>query len=268
MSIEMIRKANTQDQPELHRLWETVFGDPPEMVQAFFDRFPQEIAGWVLTLDDQICSAAYLLPGNWYVNRSEIQPAAYVYAVATDPSARRKGYAGRLMREIASFAEERGLLLYTRPAEQSLFPWYGEKLDACNVGYFKKLQVRIDSAHDALPCLPLSPGEYGAVREQYLAETPHLILSENFLRLQETYSSGFYQIGGGCCCVTKENDTLHIPELLAPNENIESCVQALLTFFGAQKAIVRSPGSDSDEPGIAYAGMIRPSDTNWGFFLE
>ncbi|MBR0396953.1 MAG: hypothetical protein IJI10_01655, partial [Eubacterium sp.] len=65
MSIEQIGKANAGDQPQLHRLWESVFGDPPELVQAFFDRFPPEASGWVVRQGDRICSAAYLLPGNW-----------------------------------------------------------------------------------------------------------------------------------------------------------------------------------------------------------
>ena len=99
MSIEQITRASNDDQPKLHQLWETVFHDTPDIVEAFFERFPPEISGWVLRNEDQICSAAYLIPGNWFLNGSDLRPAAYVYAVATVPSERGKGYAGRLMRE-------------------------------------------------------------------------------------------------------------------------------------------------------------------------
>ena len=268
MSTEVIRKANAGDQPALHRLWETVFGDPPDLVQAFYDRYPPEVSGWVLCQGSRICSAAYLIPGNWFVSPQEIMPAAYVYAVATDPEERKKGYAGRLMQAIAAFAKERGLLLYTRPAERSLFPWYAEKLDADNIGFFQKRQFQVVSGHNELPCHRMSPEEYGAARERHLAAIPHILLSDNFLRLQETYSDGYYAVGDGCCCVVKENDTLQIPELLAPEEQTAHCVQSLLAQFGMRKADVLTVGSASDEPGVAYNGTVRPIHTNWGFFLE
>ena len=97
MSIELISKAGSSDQPELHQLWETVFCDPPEIVESFFERFPPEISGWVLRRGDKICSAGYLIPGNWYIYGAELCPVAYVYAVATAPAERAKGYAGKLM---------------------------------------------------------------------------------------------------------------------------------------------------------------------------
>ena len=268
MSSEQIGKANADDQPELHRLWETVFGDPPELVQAFFDRFPPETSGWVFRHDGKICSAAYLIPGNWYINQSEMQPAAYVYAVATDPKMRGKGFGGQLMQKISAFAEERGLLLYTRPAEQSLFPWYETQMKAKNIGYIHTHHFNALSTTANLPCRRITPLEYGAAREQFLAESPHLILSESFLQLQEIYSDGYYAVGSGCCCVVKENFSLLLPELLIPNAEIKEAVQTLLMNFGAQQAIVRSIGTASDFPGIAYAGKPRPDHTNWGFFLE
>ena len=182
MPIEQIGKANADDQPELHRLWETVFGDPPELVQAFFDRFPPEISGWVLRHDGKICSAAYLIPGNWYINRSEMQPAAYVYAVATDPKMRGKGFGGQLMQKISAFAEERGLLLYTRPAEQSLFSWYETQMNAKNIGHLHTHHFNALSTIANLPCRRITPLEYGAARlrgqRESLSSAPGVINSE------------------------------------------------------------------------------------------
>ncbi len=172
------------------------------------------------------------------------------------------------MQEIAAFAKERGLLLYTRPAEQSLFPWYEEKLGAEKTVFFQNRQLHSACVHDTLPCQRIPPDEYGAARERHLTLTPHILLSENFLRLQEIYSDGYYAVCDGCCCVVKENDTLHILELLAPDDQTELCVQSLLKQFGTQKAILREVGSASDEPGLVYTGMILPACTNWGFFLE
>lgn len=268
MSIEQIGKANAADQPQLHRLWETVFGDPPEVVQAFFDRFPPEISGWVVRTGENICSAAYLIPGNWYLSQQEIRPAAYVYAVATDPTMRSKGYAGRLMQSIAAFAEERDLLLYTRPAEQALFPWYESTLNTGNIGYIRKQRFQFEEAIDVLPFQRITSQEYGAIREKLLSAVPHLVLSENFLRLQEVYSDGFYSVGDGCCCIVKGKNEIQIPELLTSDSYTAPAVQTLLSKFGVQDAAVQTVGNAFDPPGVAYAGKALPNQTNWGFFLE
>ena len=37
-----IRRAAAADLPALTRLWQTAFGDPSELIGAFYDRFPPE----------------------------------------------------------------------------------------------------------------------------------------------------------------------------------------------------------------------------------
>ena len=268
MLNEQIEKAGASDQPELHQLWETVFGDSTDVVQAFYDRFPPDVTGWVLRRNKQICSAAYVIPGNWYISQTGIKPAAYVYAVATEPSVRGNGYAGKLMRTIADYAEERALLLYTRPAEESLFPWYAEKMNAGNTGFLKERKYVRSESFRSLPFSRITPQQYSSVREQILSHSPHLVMSENFLRLQEQYSSGFYAVGKGCCCIVKENDVLRLPELLISDEQRENAVQTILHAFNIHTALVRSTGTKADSSGVAYIGEELPSDTNWGLYLE
>lgn len=268
MPIEQIRKACAKDQPQLHRLWETIFGDSPDLIQAFFDRFPPEISGWVFCQGKIICSAAYVIPGNWYIHQSDMQPAGYVYAVATDPAVRGRGYAGALMGAIAEFAQKRNLLLYTRPAEQSLFPWYNTKMNAGNIGYLHHCLFVVENGSEKLPFRRLTPAKYGAARERFLANQPHLILSENFLRLQEMYSDGFYAVGEGCCCVIKEEGRIQIPELLISNMQKEEAIQTLLEHFQASEAVIRFVGNSSNIPGVAFSGNALPEQTNWGLFLE
>lgn len=268
MSIELISKAGSSDQPELHQLWETVFCDPPEIVESFFERFPPEITGWVLRRGDKICSAGYLIPGNWYIYGAELCPVAYVYAVATAPAERAKGYAGKLMQSMAAYARERGLILYTRPAENSLFPWYSKTMGADHIGYFQEALHADSSEICNSKIRRLTPDEYGSMREKLLADQPHICMSENYLRLQESYSDGFYAVGDSCCCVVKENDILHLTELLARETEKSHIVQALLSHFDLKKAMIRTVGERSDKPGVAYTGSSLPLNTNWGLLLE
>ena len=48
MADAVIRRAAEADRSALQVLWETVFGDPPELIQAFFAHFPPEASGWIL----------------------------------------------------------------------------------------------------------------------------------------------------------------------------------------------------------------------------
>lgn len=268
MSSEQITRAAAADQPALHRLWEAVFHDSPELIQAFFDHFPPELSGWVVRRGNDICSAAYLIPGNWFLNGSEQMPAAYLYAVATEPAERGKGYAGALSSMLAEFAEERGLLLYTRPAEQSLFPWYVSKLNTNRIGYQKSVLYSACSAYTKLRCQRISPETYRIKREAILQDAPHIVMSDPFLQLQEIYSEGYYEIGSGICNVIKNDGSILIPELLISEEQTGDAVSTLMDLFSASSAEVRFPKTEAADAAVVYTGNEAPTGTGWGFYLE
>jgi hypothetical protein len=90
----------------------------------------------------------------------------------------------------------------------------------------------------------------------------------NFLRLQESYSDGFYFAGDSCCCVIKGKNEIQIPEIMISDLPKESVIQSLVQKFGVQSAAVQTVGSASDQAGVAYTGKTLPSEMNWGFFLE
>ena len=100
-----IRRAAPADLPVLTRLWQAAFGDPPELIERFYRRFPPAKAAWV-------------------VEDGGFLPCAYVYAVSTDPAHQGNGYASALMRRFAMDADVSGRVLYTLPAKASLYKWY------------------------------------------------------------------------------------------------------------------------------------------------
>ena len=124
MSI-LIERAGNADQPELHQLWERVFGDAPETVQTFFDRFPPEAAGWVLREDDQIRAMAWLLPGSWLLTEDAMQAVGYVYAVATAPERRGEGLGSTVVKELDRALADAGLdFACLCPASAGLYDFY------------------------------------------------------------------------------------------------------------------------------------------------
>ena len=264
----LISRAAASDQPQLHKHWQTVFGDPTELILAFFDCFPPEISAWTVRCGDEIFSAAYLIPGNWFMNGTQLRPAGYVYAVATPENHRGHGYAGRLMHTIAAEANERELLLYTRPAEASLFPWYAKTMSAGSAGHMREIVVRKDPSAACLPCRKLTYEEYGIARERLLRDVPHIVCSERFLRLQNRYSEGFFAVSNVLCCCTMQEQRLLISECLGPEESFALTAQTMMEYLGPDSAVIRTETPDGALPSAAYCASDLPDNTHWGLFLE
>ncbi len=115
--------------------------------------------------------------------------ARYIYAVATAPEARGKGYAGELLRrEIA-----RGEPLFLRPSSPSLFDFYGkagflpfspiveQSGSACG-------REIMENGVERIAFCELSPAEYLEKRRQYL-NLPFAEPSEKFLTVHRSYGS-------------------------------------------------------------------------------
>ena len=49
-----IRRAAAADLPVLTQLWQTAFGDPPELIGAFYHRFPPQAAAWVVEMNGTV----------------------------------------------------------------------------------------------------------------------------------------------------------------------------------------------------------------------
>lgn len=276
MADAVIRRAAEADRSALQTLWETVFGDPPELIQSFFFHFPPESSGWVVSRGAELCSAAYLLTGNRLVSGGHSRPCAYVYAVATPEPKRGHGYASRLMQHFAQMADAQGVLLYTRPAEPGLYAWYRDVMGASATGTGSETVVqRAMQAHPDLALRPVGPTEYGRLRELRLAHTPHVALSGAFLALQAEYShaadGALLALGDGCAIAEVEEGTLLVKELLVPEPQRPDAVQTLLRRFDLDTASVRQQGeSCSALPFAAFRPYTpEPEDAvNWGLFLD
>lgn len=257
--------------PVLEQLWIDVFADPPELIEAFFDAFPPQLHGWVLRRGDEILSSAYLLHGNLFLSGKEMQASAYVYAVATPKQHRGKGYAGALMRFFTELADQRSLLLYTRPASPGLFRWYAQVMQTRPSTGMEARIFTVRPIPTKLELRRLTPFEYGQHRERLLAECPHIAMSDVFLKLQEQFLSGdgagYYAVGTSCCACEKHGGELVIKELLAAEAESESVIQTMLHYLSAEQAVVPSP-SDAALPNVAFRSAAIPASTSWGLLLD
>ena len=267
-----ITHPDVRDIPVLEQLWMDVFGDSPELIEAFFDVFPPMVYGWIVCDWPEILTSAYLLHGNLMLRDGEITPAAYVYAVATPEVHRGKGYAGLLMRHFANLAKERSLLLYTHPAEDSLYSWYKKTMLAAPTGGAEQTLIRRTESAAQLPQLSrLTAEQYGVLRERNLQARQHVVLSDSFLRLQEHFlhdnGGGFFAAGNCCVAIDRTEHNILIKELLGPEAEKTSAIQSALNAMDAEHAILTAYNTQG-KPQIAFTSECPIGDADWGLLLD
>jgi GNAT superfamily N-acetyltransferase len=110
---------------QLSALWQTVFGDAPAYTALFFDTCfcPEQVLLWVE--DKKILSMMFLLPVSLRDENGNCTRGRCLYAGATHPEHRGKGYFRALFREtdrrIGEWGESFALM---HPAEESLYAFY------------------------------------------------------------------------------------------------------------------------------------------------
>ena len=171
----VLRETLLQDSEQLKELWCDVFGDPPELVDAFLSLLPGMGCGCVAEHDGRILGAAYLIHGFTLLRPGKAPlRCGYLYAVAVRPEARGRGLGAAVSRGAAELGRLHGAeLICTLPAEESLYRWYGEILSLTHTS------TRRVFSRGALPAgvQPLEADEYLRRREALLCGIPHVLPS-------------------------------------------------------------------------------------------
>ena len=127
----MIRSTRVNDYQRVLEIWQTCFGDEESYVRFFWENCFPFCRGLVWEEDGQAVSMLFLLPCALVRKRLRL-PAEYVYAVATLPEYRGRGYAAALAREAERIARGEGRsALCLRPADEGLYGYYAK------LGYVK-----------------------------------------------------------------------------------------------------------------------------------
>lgn len=254
-----IRTSTSADRPRLRQLWQLAFGDSEDYIDCFFNACPDPER--VLVLEDeggvQAMTAWFDMPlvsadgGQWL--------GAYLYAVATHPDQRGKGYAGRLLAWAGEWLREKGFAcLTTVPASESLHKFF-----AAN-GFAEQFAL---VEQELVPDMTIAPAphaavewqEYGALREKCLSNVAHVACGEDGLAYQQAVcrlsGGGLFRVGSGCACVERAGDTAVVKELLASAEEHPAILAALAGVIPASRWLVRTPSQPGWE-GKPFA-MVR-----------
>lgn len=259
MAEYILRPFCETDRKQAAALWEQVFGDPATLVEQFLHLFELQ-PGFCMIAEQngRIAAAAYCLDGLEVLRPGQTPiPASYLYAVATHPAHRKQGLAAALCRRLRDSCFDRGRILFTKPAEPSLYPWYEEKIGAIPV--LPCQSIKIDALPnpadlpDVPPLTSLSPAEYGRLRENLLQDMPHVRFPNSLLTwehlLHRQYGGGFFALGSSIADIYIGNGQMEIPELLSSDS--ARTVQTLLSHFHIPTASVTLPGGT--EPYVSCA---------------
>ena len=240
--------------------------DSPAFIARFFELLPELGTGAAAFADGRPLGAAYLLTAQELVEGDRRRRCGYLYAVAVEEDARRRGLGGELSRAAAALWRARGAeLLCTMPAERGLYAWYERQLGLrCAL---RRERRDLESRPGAEPLL-LSAAEYGLRREALLRNKPHMALSPAGLLLEEAncrlFGGGLYALDGGIAAAYVHEGVTEVRELLgAPPE----AAAALGAALGTEKTRLWLPAREG-EPYLAFAPDDLPADTVWNLAFD
>ena len=101
-------------------LWSNIFGDSNEYITQFISNYYCDSNMLSIESNENILSMLHIIPFGYQHFK-----VGYIFAVATHPEARCRGYASRLINEAIAVAKERGYdALALIPASKELYGYY------------------------------------------------------------------------------------------------------------------------------------------------
>lgn len=251
-----LRTSTPRDVPAQRQLWALSFGDEGAYVDNFYQTYYRPERVLVLEAEGEVRSMATWFDTTFVVPERGSFRAAYLYAVATHPDCRGRGYSGRLLAWADQYLKKvQGFdAVTTMPAQPSLHRFFARN-------GFRECFVLGQEAwlpqpgRSGCPLTPLTAREYGALRERLLEGISHIAYPQDALE----YQAGACAVSGGglfradtaagpmCLCAEGAKDgLLVVKELLGPGEGREQAMAALHQKLGWPKYLVR--GTEGEIP--------------------
>ena len=168
-----INKAGPADIAACRMIWQRCFGDGDAYLDFYYQHGFPLFETLVLRAENEIRSMLTLIPAEYRAN-DICYPAAYVYAVATDPAAQGKGYASALLKAAHEHLLNKGVTVSALlPASDSLYEYYAR------LGYRTAFSVCVKRYENpfGLPAYgsiaPAQRETFCSLRREYLSKMSH-----------------------------------------------------------------------------------------------
>ena len=271
--MAVLRTSCNRDVPRLRELWKLAFGDEDAYIDHFFRQYYRPERVLVLEESGAVQSMTAWFETVLNTEDGNSRKAAYLYAVATHPDCRGKGFAGQLLAYADDWLHrEQGFdCVTTVPARPDLHVFFGKNgFRECFVLRQTELNPEELAAPGAEPILrPVSAQEYGVLREQLLDGQAHISYAPDALDYQagccRLSRGGLYRgetdYGPVCLCAEGAGDGLVVLKEFLGSPAAKRLAQAdLPRAVPAQRWLVREPISEGrgDSWDFAMLKWLRP----------
>ena len=254
------------------KLWSLVFGDDEALVHEFYRLFgKQDRFASCAVCNGEVVAAAYCPAGTDLIEADgTVHKGAYLYAVATHPDHRKQQLATICCRWLRMHTfRSVGNYLFTKPSEESLYPWYEENVEAFPALGGKPVELTAKNT-SPLPMTPLTYVEYFHRRNELLQGFPHVRHSMEWLEwealLHKAYGGGFYAVGHSIVDLYFDGTVLQINELLPdPNQyayESETVLQGIMAAMGAERCVCTLHGTEH-YVSVSPKDEILPANNPW-----
>lgn len=258
--VEM-RASRREEIPRLKELWRSAFGDSDQYIDYFFDRLYTPERMLLLAEDGVPMTMLALLPMTFSDRDGNPARMSYIYALATAPEGRLKGYGRQLLNYADHYAGRLGAdCISTVPAEPSLHRFFG------TVGFRECFSTRkVEFLRQRLPkpgggdsITPAEAGAYNAMRCRLLRGIPHLACADELVEYQKGMSrmqgADIYLLSAagqeGCAAVEYLNeDTVLVKELIISPEAMPAAAGQIALRHPAIRYHFRTPAPWTGLPG-------------------
>ena len=254
MSPVVFADRSRYEQDIIH-IWQTCFGDDKDFIQSFLDHHAADECMLLYFADNKPVAMASFLPIRIHQHENTIK-GRYVYAVATLPEYRGRGYAAEILKTAKEIWQEPLLL---SPAEDSLYI------------YYQKQEFFTQYLPDEWEIFPENPGElkekwsfeessaqvYKEIRDLCFAGDGYVEWDLAAIAYALLYAKAE---GGQALCVTHpgddaessacedillyetEGDTLKIVETTLTENDLKKAAWILLEKTNLKKVVYSRPG--------------------------
>lgn len=269
-----IRPARPEETARQKELWKLAFGDEDSYIDYFYAH-GDESQVLVLLEDGVIWTMVALYPVTVSMPGGRKADSAYIYALATHPDARKKGFGRFILNYVDFYLKEQGKDCVTIvPAEVSLHKFFGTTgFEECfSTRKVELLRDMVKKPAEGDRIEPVSPADYERVREELLEESLHVSYGERLIAHQEGLAQmtggGLWRLhAGGMTGVSAaeylDEESVLVKELVLPPKGMEGAVSLLAEQMPAKRYYVRTPPmwdglSGSYLQGFAMVKWYRP----------
>ena len=268
------RVSDQKEMEELKTLWEIGFGDDRTYIDLFFEYKYKENRTYVLSVDNIIAAMVTAIPVN-YVVSEKVYEAVMLYAVATRPDERGKGYSTLLMDYVNEDFKNKGFKLSVLvPANKPLIDFYKKR------GYAEAFTIYEGRYHDemhiqdpvAIHMEPVDAKLYNHMRNSFLVYNKGVLYHDEDIGFQKKTAA---LSGGdlftlkspdftGCAVVERISpERILVKELLVEERRVTACLKRMVEFLPADEVVVRLPKHNDDLTGesrvFGMAMVLDPS---------